>query len=201
MEEITIKCEICDRTFSNADGLASHNKAKHSELIKEPKKSFPFKKIRNWGIFIIIIGLIVWGIIGLGGGGDGKTIINESNLNFEAPIEAIHWHPHLTIMIDGKKETIPANIGISQGIMTMHTHEAGGTIHMEPSYPTKQTVVLGYFFEVWGKKLSKDCIFDYCTDKGTLKMSVNGKENFEFENYFMQDGDQIIIEYNSGVGE
>ena len=53
-----IKCEICDRTFGNADGLASHNSAKHSELIKEPKKPFPFKKIRNWGIFILVLGVI-----------------------------------------------------------------------------------------------------------------------------------------------
>lgn len=194
-----IKCEICNRTFGNADGLASHNQAKHSENIPKEKKPFPVKKVRNWIIFIIILGLIIWGIIGLTGSASEKTVVDESNLNFEAPIGEIHWHPRLTIMIDGKKENIPANIGLSGGHMPIHTHEADGTLHMENSRPTKKTVTLGYFFEVWGKKLSKDCIFDNCIDKGTLKMTVNGKENFEFENYFMQDGDNIIIEYTSNI--
>src|SRR3989339_861919 len=65
-EEKIYRCEACDRTFANADGLASHNVAKHSELIKEPKKKIPIKKIKNWTITLIIIGaiigLIVWGI-------------------------------------------------------------------------------------------------------------------------------------------
>ena len=68
---------------------------------------------------------------------------------------------------------------------------------MENNHPTKETVTLGYFFKVWGKTFNKDCIFDYCTDKGTLKMFVNGKENFDFENYFMHDKDEILIEYIS----
>ncbi|MBI2451783.1 hypothetical protein HYV50_01750 [Candidatus Pacearchaeota archaeon] len=57
------RCEICNRTFKDAGGLAMHNKAKHSELIQKPKKSLPLKKIRNWSIFIIIIGLIIVGIM------------------------------------------------------------------------------------------------------------------------------------------
>lgn len=191
------RCESCDREFKDADGLAAHNKAKHPEKIPKEKKPLPIKKIRNWAIFIIIMGLIIWGMISLIGNANERTIVDESNLNFTAPNEPIHWHPHLTIMIDGKKETIPANIGLSGAEMLIHTHATDGILHMENSRPTKKTVTLGYFFEVWGKKLSKDCIFDFCTDKGTLKMSVNGKENFEFENYFMQDGDNIIIEYTS----
>ncbi len=193
------RCEACERTFNDADGLAAHNKAKHSELIPKEKKPLPIKKIRNWTIFIVIAGLIIWGIISLiGSANEGKTIIDESNLNFDAPIGEIHWHPRLTITINGEPHQIPANLG---GHLPIHTHETGGTLHMENNNPTKKTVTLGYFFEVWGKKLSKDCIFEFCTDKGELKMSVNGEENFEFQNYFMQDGDNILIEYNSGVGE
>lgn len=196
--ETKYKCEVCNRTFANADGLASHNSAKHSELIKEPKKPFPFKKIKNWVIFILILGLIVWGIYSLiTTNANNKTIINESELNFEVPEGPIHWHPHLTIKINGENYLIPANIGLSGTEMPVHTHDASGIIHLEISNPTKKTLVLGYFFQVWGKRLSKDCIFDYCTDKGTLKMYINGKENFEFQNYFMQEGDEILIEYTS----
>ena len=57
------RCEICDRTFKDVDGLAAHNKAKHSEKIQKEKKLLPVKKIRNWSIFLIIIMLIVFGLV------------------------------------------------------------------------------------------------------------------------------------------
>lgn len=195
------RCEICDRNFKDADGLAMHNKAKHSELIPKEKKPFPTKKIRNWTIFVILLGLIVWGIYGLIGNVKGGTVVNESQLTFDAPKSPIHWHPHLTIKINGENYLIPANIGLSGVHMPMHTHDASGIIHMENNRPTKKNVVLGYFFEVWGKKFSKDCIFEFCTDKGELKIYVNRQENLEFQNYFMQDKDEILIEYTLGVKE
>ena len=57
------RCEICDREFKDLDGLAAHNSAKHPELIPKERKPLPIKKIRNWSIFILIIGLIISGII------------------------------------------------------------------------------------------------------------------------------------------
>ncbi len=57
------RCEICDRTFKDAEGLAAHNMAKHSEQIPKDKKPLPIKKIRNWSILIVIVGLIIVGIV------------------------------------------------------------------------------------------------------------------------------------------
>ena len=59
------RCEICDRTFGSEDGLVAHNKAKHPELIPKERKPLPVKKIRNWIIFIVVLGLIVWAIYAL----------------------------------------------------------------------------------------------------------------------------------------
>lgn len=60
------RCEICDRTFKDAEGLAAHDKAKHPEKIPKEKKPLPIKKIRNWSIFIIVLAFIIvviaWGI-------------------------------------------------------------------------------------------------------------------------------------------
>jgi len=190
------KCEKCEKVFESEEALQMHNKAKHSELYKEPKTKLTTsqkKKIRNWVIFIIIIGLIGWGIFSL----ISKEPEAEQELSFDVPKGAIHWHPHLTIKIDGEEQFIPANIGIGSVHYPIHTHENDAILHMENNHPTKETVTLGYFFKVWGKTFNKDCIFDYCTDKGTLKMFVNGKENFDFENYFMHDKDEILIEYIS----
>ena len=54
MEEKT-RCEICDKTFGNEDGLMHHNKAKHPEKVPKERKPLPIKKIKNWSIFVIII--------------------------------------------------------------------------------------------------------------------------------------------------
>jgi len=151
------RCDVCNREFKDGEGLAMHNKAKHLELAPKEIKPLPVKKIRNWAIFIVIIGLLIWGIISLMGSVNQRTVVDESSLNFEAPKGTIHWHPHLSMVIDGKKEIIPTDIGITSSThFPIHTHATDGIIHMENDRPSKRTVVLGYFFEVWGKKFSKD---------------------------------------------
>ena len=192
-------CDHCNKEFASAEALNQHKKSKHSEKYKEPLSQKQKKKRKVLIITIVVLGLVVFGIIALMQR-DKKE--NES-LNFEPPQGVIHWHPKLTIIIDGVKQVIPANIGLGGSVHSpIHTHDEDateGVLHMEMNNPTKQTVTLGYFFNVWGKKFSKDCIFEYCTDKGTLKMSVNGKDNLDYEKYFMQDKDEIVIEYISNA--
>ena len=57
------RCEICDRTFKDAEGLAAHNKAKHLEKFPKETKPLPIKKIRNWSILILIVGLVIAGFV------------------------------------------------------------------------------------------------------------------------------------------
>ncbi len=68
------RCEICNRTFKNEEGLAMHNTAKHTEGIERDKpsaqkksdgKRLSPKKIRNWCIILATITLLIWGIIAL----------------------------------------------------------------------------------------------------------------------------------------
>jgi len=184
------KCDKCNKEFSSEEALNMHNKSKHPELYKEPKTQKSKKRTLKIWISLIIIALMALVF---------PFLINkepEPELEFKVPRGPIHWHPHLTILINNEKQYIPANIGLGSVHLPLHTHEDDGTIHMEINRPTKKNVLLGYFFEVWGKTFNKNCIFDYCTDKGTLKMYVNGKENLDFENYFMHDKDEILIEYN-----
>jgi len=56
-----IRCEACDRTFGDPEALAMHNSAKHPENVTKEKKPLPKKKIKRWVIFIIILGLIIFG--------------------------------------------------------------------------------------------------------------------------------------------
>lgn len=196
---MTSQCIQCNKEFTSTEALNQHNKSKHPEQYKEPKfSSAQAKTIRNRVITIVVLGVIIGGIYTF----FQKSQEASSELNFDLPKGPIHWHPRLTIKIDGVVQEIPANVGLGAIHQPLHTHEedaAEGVIHMEINRPTKQNVILGYFFEIWKKKFNKGCIFDYCDDKETLKMTVNGKENFDFENYFMHDKDEIVIEYISNT--
>ena len=122
----------------------------------------------------------------------------------------IHWHSELKIIIKGKIITIPANIGIGMQyagyplydpmmMMTdIHTHDDSGTLHWEimEGPVKKEDVRLANFFAVWAKKFDKNCIFEFCNGpEGKVTMSVNGKENTEFQNYLVDDKDKIEIRY------
>lgn len=122
----------------------------------------------------------------------------------------VHWHPQIEIYVKGEKQEIPANIGIGpqyagspwfDPMMTMtnvHTHDDSGTLHWEvmKGPVTKDEARLGVFFEIWGKEFSSEQIFEYANDTdGTVRMTVNGNENMEFNDYTVQDGDKIELRY------
>ncbi len=109
--------------------------------------------------------------------------------------EGIHWHPELSIYIKGQIQEIPGNAGTHT---IMHTHDTTGMLHVHPANKLvlKDHITLGKFFKLWGKKFSSTCIFDNCnSSEGEVKMTVNGVENTEFENYVMQDKDKIVLRY------
>ncbi|MEK6889723.1 MAG: hypothetical protein AABW82_02250 [Nanoarchaeota archaeon] len=207
-------CVICDRNFKDEEGLAMHEKAKHPENVPKEineNNKFNFKKIRNWSVFIAILILIVLMVFYLIPGYEisNLNVDNEKLESNSIPPGAVHWHPRLSIIIDGKITPLTENLGHTEGriidthlsgmgMSPLHTHkEKDGTIHLENSNPSSkpETLALGYFFYVWDKVFNSTCIFEYCNDKGEMKMFVNGNENFEFQNYIMKDKDIIKIEY------
>jgi len=60
------RCELCDRTFKNEDGLAMHNAAKHGKPLPakeiEGKKTSGIKNMKGWIIFAVVVIVIVGGI-------------------------------------------------------------------------------------------------------------------------------------------
>ncbi|MDP3989405.1 MAG: hypothetical protein Q8P93_04185 [bacterium] len=101
-----------------------------------------------------------------------------------------HWHPELTIYVKGEKLEIPENIGIGAVHQPIHTHadSVQGIVHMEfQGLARKQDVTLGQFFKNWGK--------DMRSFGTNMKMTVNGEENTEYENYIMGDKDKIELRY------
>lgn len=132
----------------------------------------------------ILIGLAV---IIVGGFGLSKYL--QTNDPTLVSRSAIHWHPKLDIYVKDQKQPFPTMVGLRGSTMApMHTHEADGSIHVEMGGPVKgDSVKLGRFFEIWGK--------DFNSFGTNVRMTVNGKENMELENYQMKDGDKIELRY------
>lgn len=69
---------------------------------------------------------------------------------------AEHYHPHLSITIEGQPVPVPPNIGVdpNTGAMSaLHTHEGDGTIHIEAD-TVGEKFTLGQLFTQWGVALT-----------------------------------------------
>lgn len=102
----------------------------------------------------------------------------------------LHWHPKIEIYVKGEKQEIPPNIGIGAVHQPIHTHEDAteGVVHLElEGIVRKSDITVGQFFKSWGK--------DMRAFGTNIKMTVNGQENVELENYEMQDEDLIELRY------
>lgn len=122
----------------------------------------------------------------------------------------VHWHPKLSITIKGEPVEIPDNVGIGSDyadhpfyhrvmhMTTIHTHSSDGTLHWEIFQgPIKKGHArLKAFFDIWGQPFDREHLMEKSNGSdGTVRMSVNGQPNDQFEQYVVQDGDEIEIRY------
>jgi hypothetical protein len=91
---------------------------------------------------------------------------------------AEHYHPELSITVNGQPLPIPANIGVDPRtgqMAAVHTHTPDGVIHIEAAR-TDQRFTLGQLFTLWNVKLSKTQIGAVRADPGQrLSVTVNGE--------------------------
>ena len=136
----------------------------------------------------------------------GKTPASDISAMNHTNIEAIHIHPHLSIVSDGKPMTVPQNIGISsslhkdhsldkyvgssmQGMAPLHTHTADGIIHVESG--VKRNYTLGEFLDIWGNK-------EFISSNKIIKMSIDGKPiDTGFRDHILRDGEKIKLEVSN----
>lgn len=98
-----------------------------------------------------------------------------------------HFHPHLSVVVDGLDEGIPASVGVVSNCMAeIHTHDAAGTIHVE-TIDADKVVYLRDFFTVLGKSIERDGY--------NVTMSVDEKENLLLGDLILNDGQRIVLEY------
>jgi len=89
--------------------------------------------------------------------------------------QVLHIHQHLDVFVDGKRQQVPANIGVYDGqfLTELHTHDPTGVMHVES--PTARNFDLGQFFGVWGVRLTPDCVGGYCRQVTPWILYVNGE--------------------------
>ena len=110
-----------------------------------------------------------------------------------------HVHAHLDVYTDGKRQTVPAQVGIdsqSQYLASLHTHDTSGVIHMEAvqPYPFK----LGQVFEIWGVKFTPTQLGAYRPGNGlVLQTWVNGKQIKNPVAYVVKPHDKIIVGFGA----
>lgn len=152
---------------------------------------------KNKIVTLVIVGVTTISLVGLSGLfslGSGRSPHNnrQAGSNGEssrgAPCltsEIFHIHPHLQILVDGKAEPLPGNIGILPGCTReLHTHATDGIIHVESAVDRGYT--FADFLSVWGKSLFRNGY--------TLKMTVDGQETSALD-FVLKDGQQITLEY------
>lgn len=110
--------------------------------------------------------------------------------------ERVIYHDHaiLEYYLNGEKQTIPGDIGLSidsnhplaslgpTGIAPIHTHDTSGVIHIESKDPRRYT--LADLLELWGLDLSGK----------SASLLVNNQPVTSMETYPIQDQDRMRLE-------
>ena len=162
------------------------------------------KKSKKTFFTILLVVVVGFSLLGVGGsfsqiwGGpsyEGKTV-REITMSCTLDMYTeFHIHPNLAIMVNGERQEVPPNIGVTFGCMhPIHTHDNTGEIHVDS--PVQRDFPLGDFFAVWEKTFNKDRVLDSQVDaEHEIVMTVNGAPSDAYENLVFVDEQNIVIEY------
>ena len=164
------------------------------------------------GILLILGAVLIGIIISITLSSDEQAVIESENdgeysgLDYDLAHQCLddhgqvgpHYHPSLTIKINGDEVLIPVNTGIAtdecEGMHFAHTHDDSGKLHVETPEPTE--VKLGVFFQIWDVYFAEDGISTYrVNDTHEMVMSVDGVVVDSYGEHVLSDNQQILIEY------
>lgn len=137
--------------------------------------------------------VIVGAVILVLGGLFALPRLNRSSVTTSVPCLipnlplVLHIHPELEIEVNGVKEFIPDDVGIS-GICerAIHTHDSTGQIHVEAQ--AVRDYILQDFFDVWAKKIDREGY--------EVRMTVDETDSTEYGKLLLKDGQKIKLSYS-----
>ncbi len=144
-------------------------------------------------------------------GGGAYISANHTKYVLGAPIDGIgcgptegqaeHVHAHLDVVIDGKTETAPADIGIIQSkkcLYWVHVHpQTPGAIHIEAPVNTSPT--FGTFLDIWATTPEHE--FGTTVDRSLLNTILTRKPDVVAVNGRSYSGDirAIPLQYHTMI--
>ena len=113
----------------------------------------------------------------------------------------------LTVYVDGVETVIPANVGVYSDGSTadVFTTDDSGVILVKPAV----SATLGEFFDTWRTDAglagnnpdavlsAEQLLGNFMDTTSTIQMLVDGEVSREFDDYVIQDGDEIVLVYGS----
>jgi hypothetical protein len=111
----------------------------------------------------------------------------------------IHFHPQLSVFVDGRQVPVPANIGIDptrdpMDMAGLHTHDTSGTIHVEGA----PHATLDKLFAIWGVPFSAHRLGPYRSrGRRTVRLWVDGRPSSAFGSLKLADGQSIVVSYGA----
>jgi hypothetical protein len=150
----------------------------------QPKNSWltdlPLLPIAVGGILLVAaVALLIVGALGGSKTSSSGQVIDGIQCESNEQL-AVHYHAHLSILIDGNETILPAGVGIDnadQCLYWMHTHQSDGVVHIEaPKSAASRKFTLGNFFDLWKKPLDSTHVGDTPLSSGQkLVIFVDGK--------------------------
>ncbi len=198
------KCNVCGKSFYSRKQLEQHAQDAHStvnknNMIKAVKK--PFKIPKLIAVIAACVLITIIGSIAIYYAREHAAALTIDGIGCNSIEQfAMHIHAHVDIIINGVYFLVPSQIGIpSSCFYWLHTHDESGIVHIEA--PMHRDFTLGQFFDIWGKKLSNDQIFNYVANAtNPLKVYINGTEVPAGTNYRdikLNAHDEIAIVYGT----
>jgi len=198
------KCNVCGKSFYSRKQLEQHAQDAHNmmdknDMIKAVKKPFKISKLIAVIAACVLISII--GSITIYYAREHAAALTVDGIGCNSMEQfAMHIHAHLDIIINGVYFLVQSQIGIpSICFYWLHTHDESGIIHIEA--PMHRDFTLGQFFDIWGKKLSNDRIFNYVANANNpLNVYINGTKVSGGTNYRdikLHAHDEIAIVYGT----
>ena len=185
--------------------LSKHQKRliKHQESkidrVQESIESKPNKKGGGKLRYLILLLIVIGGwYIFSQGNSSGRNAIATPVVT--RPLVGDHWHANYSVYLCAEKQSdLPESINLG-----IHTH-GDGLVHIHPGKQdeTGANANMGRFFDSTAQKFSETEIYSkkngaVCANTGkagSVKLSVNGKDNTQLGNSVPQDGDAIEIRF------
>ncbi len=193
---MTKKCPVCGASVKKAN-LKGHNERVHPRLPgstaqqKTPVGTTPVFRSHR-GRNILVLTLVILASVGVASAASQFAAMNTMRM---------HWHPVLTIIMNGSPVTVPAQIGIDQslwkdhsldqygiGMSPLHTHDTTGTIHVESN--TVRDFTLHEFLAIWGQPSDGSAINGH----PVTSLTLDGiQEASPTSDVVLKDGEKIVM--------